>query len=387
MPPTVKNRQRDPPIFSGSPDTDVHNWMKSYDRASHHNRWDDSFKLANVVFFLKDTALQWFDNHEDEISSWDALTAAFSEAFGKPERRKQQAKDKLARRFQATTESSTSYIEDVLRLCTRVDADITEEDRIRHLFKGLSQDLFAVVAPKSPTTVQQLIGECKKYEELQSARISKAPFERLPEVSVASVAGVDLPALIRSIIREELRSFLDHLRPPSDSTETHPQAQSVQKVVQNELHAALASLTPSTSTYASPPPPPPLFCTMSHDAQHFYPGSRFNQASPASRTYAPRRRSDIWRTEDQRPICFNCCLPGHVARYCRRRMNPDEYCRFPQLYPRYSPDDDSRPVDRQTPASFSQRDNRRGRSPSPYPRRQRSVSPLNVAAVANTTSN
>ncbi|CAN8023522.1 unnamed protein product [Ixodes persulcatus] len=150
--------------------------MKSYDRASHHNRWDDSFKLANVVFFLKDTALQWFDNHEDEISSWDAFTAAFSEAFGKPERRKQQAKDKLVRRFQATTESSTSYIEDVLRLCTRVDADMTEEDRIRHLFKGLSQDLFAVVAPKSPTTVQQLIGECKKIRRTAECTDLEGPF-------------------------------------------------------------------------------------------------------------------------------------------------------------------------------------------------------------------
>ncbi|KAM7285194.1 uncharacterized protein ISCGN_032152, partial [Ixodes scapularis] len=178
----VKNRQRDPPLFAGSSDSDVHDWLKSYDRASQHNRWDDSFKLANVVFFLKETALQWFDNHEDEFNSWDAFKTRFAGAFGKPEQRRQQAKETLAHRYQVNTESSLAYIEDVLRLCRRVDAHMPEEDRIRHLFKGLSQELFTIVAPKSPPTVQHLIDECKKYEELQSARINKQLFERLPEV-------------------------------------------------------------------------------------------------------------------------------------------------------------------------------------------------------------
>ncbi|MDD9361450.1 MAG: hypothetical protein PV344_00765, partial [Anaplasma sp.] len=122
---------------------------------------------------MKDTALQWFDNHEEEINSWDGFQLAFAEVFGKPERRKQQAKDELARRYQLTAESSTSYIEDVLRLCRRVDSNMTEDDKIRHLFKGLSHELFSIVAPKSPPTVQHLITECKKYEELQSARIMK----------------------------------------------------------------------------------------------------------------------------------------------------------------------------------------------------------------------
>ncbi|KAM7290134.1 PDZ domain-containing protein 8 [Ixodes scapularis] len=47
-PPTVKNRQRHPPLFAGTPDSDVHNWLKTYERASLHDRWDDSFKLASV---------------------------------------------------------------------------------------------------------------------------------------------------------------------------------------------------------------------------------------------------------------------------------------------------------------------------------------------------
>ncbi|KAM7312433.1 uncharacterized protein ISCGN_009338 [Ixodes scapularis] len=164
----IKNRQRDSSEFAGTPDSDVQDWLKNYDRVSQHNRWDDMIKLANVVFFLKDTALQRFDNHETEINSWDGFKAAFADVFDTPERRRQHAKDKLSKRYQAASESPTSYIEDVLRLCSRVNAAMPEDEKIRHLFKGLSQQLFSVVAPKSPPTVHQLIAECKKYEELQS---------------------------------------------------------------------------------------------------------------------------------------------------------------------------------------------------------------------------
>lgn len=34
----VKNRQRDPHDFAGTPDADVHDWLKTDDRVSEHNR-------------------------------------------------------------------------------------------------------------------------------------------------------------------------------------------------------------------------------------------------------------------------------------------------------------------------------------------------------------
>ena len=52
--------------------------------------WDDTLKLVNVVFFLKDTTPQLFDNDEEEISSCDGLHLAFAEVFGKPQRRRQE---------------------------------------------------------------------------------------------------------------------------------------------------------------------------------------------------------------------------------------------------------------------------------------------------------
>lgn len=382
----VKNRQRDPPLFAGSSDSDVHDWLKSYDRASQHNRWDDSFKLANVVFFLKETALQWFDNHEDEINSWDAFETRFADAFGKPEQRRQQAKQTLARRYQVNTESSLAYIEDVLKLCRRVDAHMPEEDRIRHLFKGLSQELFTIVAPKSPPTVQHLIDECKKYEELQSARINKEPFERLPEVCLAPAFNTDIKTMIRNIIRDELRPYLAHLQPCVDVAPQDPHVQSIQKVVQHEIRSALGHLSPPTPPPIAPPVAP-LVCSMAHDPQPRYTRAPVYQVYPPTGSYGPRRRTDIWRTEDNRPICYNCQTPGHIARYCRRSADAAAYRHFPQGPSPYFHNESMPSGDRRARVSPSSLTTRRGRSPSPYPRRSRSVSPLNTVAAPTETSN
>ncbi|GFV37402.1 CCHC-type domain-containing protein [Trichonephila clavipes] len=33
------------------------------------------------------------------------------------------------------------------------------------------------------------------------------------------------------------------------------------------------------------------------------------------------RKTDVWRTADNRPVCFHCGRPGHVMRYCREGLS------------------------------------------------------------------
>ncbi|GFV18387.1 transposon Ty3-I Gag-Pol polyprotein [Trichonephila clavipes] len=33
------------------------------------------------------------------------------------------------------------------------------------------------------------------------------------------------------------------------------------------------------------------------------------------------RKTDVWRTADNRPVCFHCGRPEHVMRYCRERLS------------------------------------------------------------------
>lgn len=92
--PTPFLRQPDPQVFAGTPDIDVIDWLKYYERASTHNRWDNTIKvanvvffLANVVFFLKDTASQWLKNHREQITSWDDFTVGVKQNLGQTDTR------------------------------------------------------------------------------------------------------------------------------------------------------------------------------------------------------------------------------------------------------------------------------------------------------------
>lgn len=148
--PPTKTRQRDPQTFSGTGQEDANDWLLHYERISKHNIWDDTIKLANVVFFLQGTALSWYDNHEEEINSWDQFTKDFEDVFGNSERRKQEAQERLSRRFQAATESSTAYIEDVLRLCRRVNIEMTEEDQYVIFLRDCLTSFFRRWHPSHP---------------------------------------------------------------------------------------------------------------------------------------------------------------------------------------------------------------------------------------------
>ncbi|UYV69776.1 hypothetical protein LAZ67_7000707 [Cordylochernes scorpioides] len=57
-------RQRDPSTFSGDGNINPGQWLKEYERVSKYKRWDETMKLANVVFYLNGTAGRWFDNNE-----------------------------------------------------------------------------------------------------------------------------------------------------------------------------------------------------------------------------------------------------------------------------------------------------------------------------------
>ncbi|KAG0409896.1 hypothetical protein HPB47_012989, partial [Ixodes persulcatus] len=176
---------------------DVEDWLDSYDRVSVYNRWDNSTKLANVVFYLTDVAETWFLNHEEEILNWDAFTTKLKDIFDTPTSRKENAKKTLETRRQGE-ETYTSYIEDVLALCRRVNCEMQEIERLRE--------------PKATNS--------------------------------------ELRTLIRDIVREELRQMFN---------ETHRGAEPRAMASLQQLHIppSLAAFTPATltPTYQSWRPP------------------------------------------------------------------------------------------------------------------------------------
>lgn len=128
--PVYTLRPRDPGSFDGHPTSEADDWLADYERISRHNLWDDTVQLANVVFYLRETARTWFENHEDEFTSWESFKQQFRSVFCRAHDRQLTAKAKLETRAQLHGESFTSYIEDVLWLCRRADRKMSDQEKL-----------------------------------------------------------------------------------------------------------------------------------------------------------------------------------------------------------------------------------------------------------------
>ncbi|GFV02518.1 CCHC-type domain-containing protein [Trichonephila clavipes] len=98
---------------------------------------------------------------------------------------------------------------------------------------------------------------------------------------------------------------------------------------------------------------------------------------PFRNSHLKPRKTDVWRTADNRPVCFHCGRPGHVMRHCRERKavfdNPrnrrrnlddvgtEEEIRRPNSSRRFTPS-----------PTRGRSSIRRYRSPSPYRRSSQS---------------
>lgn len=304
---------RDPGTFSGSGDpdeVDVEDWLAEYERVSTRYRWGPTLMLANLLFYLRGTAKSWYENHETELVSWAVCREKMLDLFGKPIGRKMAANKMLASRAQTSTESYVSYIEDVLSLCRKANADMPEADKVGHILKGIADDAFNLLICKNFSTVDAIIKECRRFEQAKSRRINSV-FTRLPNTAATSSceerARTQPPPLdssdqVTRIVRRELEAIASAPAHTAASDTTPLTANMVQAIVRQEL----ASIgIPSVCALPSPQraswrPP------SSYHEQQFMAQSR----DPAA-----------WRTVDNRPICFHCHRIGHVVRYCNYRWS------------------------------------------------------------------
>lgn len=228
-------------------------------------------------------------------------------------------------------------------------------------------------------------------------------YQRADVTAAACSIGSDserhaLAEFIRSIVREELRQL--------QAVGPQPHVSAITDVIRNEIRQAVQPLTPLAPspspevpvlTYASAVRAPapiaaaPIVPTLEQQAPHRFPNapsylppvSRFSHAPmylPSSSRQSPSKAS-VWRTSDNRPLCYHCGEAGHVYRDCAYRQlglrgfHPDARC------PRYGerPHDIEAYLRGQGMPSTAQR--RQSRSPSP----RRSGSP-SLTASSNAPS-
>lgn len=126
-----------------------------FEKVSGHNKWDEPSKLQNVPFYLKNLASLWFCNHELDFTNWTAFKKHFAEVFDHPAVRKLRAEQRLLRHAQQQGETFTSYIEDVINLCKRLNPSMTEQEKVKHILRGIDDDAFQMLLAKDPRTVSE----------------------------------------------------------------------------------------------------------------------------------------------------------------------------------------------------------------------------------------
>ncbi|UYV74416.1 hypothetical protein LAZ67_11003491, partial [Cordylochernes scorpioides] len=309
---------RNPSIFSGEPGQSSEKWLKEYHRVARFNCWDSSMCLANVYFFLSGTAKVWFENVEEQITSWELFETMLSQAFGHHASEKDQVLEKLKARAQGKGESSEAYIQDVLYLCRQINPNMNENEKVAHLVKGVSEEIYRAIVTFEIATTEEFIRWCRKIELSQKKRVNtRIVFDRLPNAAAINPAESEsMEDLIRRIVREEIYHALN----PEPAT---LKPSSLDLIIREEVERNLSAI--SQPVQRSMPRQ-----QYSNRPQIFKqtPRQQFlNQRPPVPNQTSPQRRTDEWRTHENVPICFHCGRPGHVARYCRDRRRVFEEAR------------------------------------------------------------
>ncbi|GFW29680.1 CCHC-type domain-containing protein [Trichonephila clavipes] len=259
---------RSPSTFRGAPGEDPLKWLKEYDRVANFNKWDDMMCLANVYFFLDGTARQWYVNNEDALNSWEAFKNGLSGLFGDRQKYTRRAEEQLKCRAQRSGESTQSYIQSVLGLCQEVNPLMKEDEKVSHLMKGVAEDIYQALLTREINDTASFIKWCNYIEDMKQKR-------------------------------KEVHRLVNQTQESLDSD-----PQSLEEIVQDEVERVLAPV----STKPTETGPRPTYAAVTRKYR-----------APVQKFPPEPRKTDVWRTADNRPVCFHCGRPGHVMRYCREK--------------------------------------------------------------------
>lgn len=321
----VMNSPMTPEPFHGDTFEDAEDWLEHFERVARVNGWDEDRKLRYVYFALRDGARTWFENHESAILIWDDFRRELLATYPSTDRR-EKAEAALQARCQRTNESVATYVEDMSRLFRRADPNMCEDNKLRHLMRGVKQELFAGLVRSPPRTVAEFRAEATTMERTlqQRARMYNRDINIASVDAMPTVFGSNMDVLrelVRSVVREELQRQRHDQSPPALSSLADVIRDEVRQVVQEPLAQPGAQLgaplqLPPRVSYAEA-------LLRETPARMDVAAATMRRAMPPPALppteWRPRKK-DIWRTPDQRPLCYHCGEAGHVYRFCQYRQ-------------------------------------------------------------------
>ncbi|GBN53747.1 hypothetical protein AVEN_186949-1 [Araneus ventricosus] len=169
--PTILTYQllRNPCVFSGDKRQDALRWLKDFERIASYNHWNDQMKLANVVFYLADTARLWFDINEDDFTNYAAFQESLENTFCRIEENRRQAERLLQtsrRKFRVLHTRCPFLMQASQSIYAREWKDSAP-------MKGINEELYQILLVQDYSTTKDLVERCRQIENLRRRRITK----------------------------------------------------------------------------------------------------------------------------------------------------------------------------------------------------------------------
>ncbi|CAF1310440.1 unnamed protein product [Adineta ricciae] len=156
----------DSKAFSGSTSQEISDWIEDFEDKCDDLALEGAQRFSVAVGLLADNAKLWYDTQKDTIKDWETLKTKLSAYFklitGTDQFELQQ---KLHNRRRRNDEPAIDYCHQTLKLCSKVDKNMDEMTRIKHLGKGLDTDTRLHMDLKNPNTTEEFLQALIKYEK------------------------------------------------------------------------------------------------------------------------------------------------------------------------------------------------------------------------------
>ena len=199
-----------PPIFRGLEGDDPNEWVERYEEAAAINNWDNAAKAANMIRSLEGPARKWYlniarpDHWDDDVQQVqggpDVVTPGVKSIFFQyfqPEDFGRDLEERLRRRVQGPNEPILHYYFAILDMCRMLDPNMADDDKVRHLMRGVAPRLMRDLYPRNVTTSAQFLNYARAHSHAEklarekesgsgSAATAVAPWTGAPDWALAA---------------------------------------------------------------------------------------------------------------------------------------------------------------------------------------------------------
>ncbi|RWS02883.1 hypothetical protein B4U79_08972, partial [Dinothrombium tinctorium] len=159
--------------FHGLPSECIRDFVESLELMKTCTGLNDQNLARRVPRYLRDIAQNWYTitiQKQPEIGSdWNRLKEELLKAFSLNEfEYKMNIESKLRSRVQGENEPFRSYYYDMLKLCTRLNPDMTDDERKSRILNGLRTDLYQQIASNIPQTCDELLQKLQSIESINN---------------------------------------------------------------------------------------------------------------------------------------------------------------------------------------------------------------------------